>query len=92
MLELGELIVAATLVQAMALSLLLVLLPLRARRYRRKPRPMTWRFGAYFTALRLAFLFIPLPQLPTPPLLPRLSPPSSLPRIRYAQPQAEPLV
>ena len=58
LLELGELIVAATLVQAMALSLLLVLLPLRARRYRRKPRPMTWRFGAYFTALGLAFLFI----------------------------------
>jgi SAM-dependent methyltransferase len=58
LLELGELIVAATLVQAVALGLLLVLLPLRARLYRRKPRGMTWRFGAYFTALGFAFLFI----------------------------------
>ena len=58
LLELGELIVAATLVQAVALGLLLVLLPLRARRNRRKPRGMTWRFGAYFTALGIAFLFI----------------------------------
>ena len=58
LLELGELIIVATLVQAVALSLLLVLLPLRARRYRRKPRHMTWRFGAYFAALGIAFLFI----------------------------------
>jgi hypothetical protein len=58
LLELGELIVAATLVQAVALSLLLVLLPLRARRYRHKQHPMAWRFGAYFTALGVAFLFI----------------------------------
>ncbi|MHA1528193.1 MAG: spermidine synthase [Alphaproteobacteria bacterium] len=58
LLELGELIVAATLVQAIALSLLLVLLPLRARRYRRTQHPMTRRFGAYFTALGVAFLFI----------------------------------
>ncbi len=58
LLEPGELIVAATLVQAVALSLLLVLLPLRARLYRRKPRRMTWRFGTYFTALGIAFLFI----------------------------------
>jgi hypothetical protein len=58
LLELGELIIVATLVQAVALSLLLVLLPLRARRYRRKPRRMTWRFGAYFIALGIAFLFI----------------------------------
>lgn len=58
LLELGELIVTATLIQAIALSLLLVLLPLRARLYRRKPRRMTWRFGTYFTALGIAFLFI----------------------------------
>ena len=58
LLELGELIVAAALVQAVALSLLLVLLPLRARIHRHKPRRMTWRFGAYFTALGGAFLFI----------------------------------
>jgi hypothetical protein len=58
LLELGELIVAATLVQAVALSLLLVLLPLRARLYKSKPRGMTWRFGSYFAALGIAFLFI----------------------------------
>jgi SAM-dependent methyltransferase len=58
LLELGELIVAATLVQAVALSLLLVLLPLRARRYRRKPRRMTGHFGVYFSALGVAFLFV----------------------------------
>jgi SAM-dependent methyltransferase len=58
LLDLGELIVAAALVQAVALSLLLVLLPLRARRYRRMQHPMTWRFGAYFSALGVAFLFI----------------------------------
>jgi hypothetical protein len=58
LLDLGELIVAATLVQSVALGLLLVLLPLHARRYRRKPRRMAWRFGAYFTALGGAFLFI----------------------------------
>jgi spermidine synthase len=58
LLELGELIVTATLVQALVISLLLVLLPLRARLYRRKPRRTTWRFGTYFTALGLAFMFI----------------------------------
>jgi SAM-dependent methyltransferase len=58
LLELGELIVVATLVQAVALSLLLVVLPLRARRYRHKPPRMTWRIGAYFIALGIAFLFI----------------------------------
>ncbi|MFQ5565824.1 MAG: hypothetical protein ACE5EU_05620 [Paracoccaceae bacterium] len=58
LLELGELIVAAALVQAVVLGLALVLLPLRARRYRGKPGRTAWRFGAYFTALGIAFLFI----------------------------------
>jgi hypothetical protein len=58
LLQLGELIVAATLVQALVLGLALVLLPLRAARYRRKPRRIAWRFGAYFTLLGLGFLFV----------------------------------
>jgi spermidine synthase len=58
LLELGEPIVAATLAQATVLGLVLVLLPLRARAYRGGPAGRTWRFGAYFTALGLAFLFI----------------------------------
>ncbi|HUF87464.1 MAG TPA: class I SAM-dependent methyltransferase [Thermohalobaculum sp.] len=58
LLDLGELIVAATLVQAGLLGLALVLLPLRARAYRGKPGGTTWRFGIYFAALGLAFLFV----------------------------------
>ena len=58
LLELGELIVLATLVQAMVLSLLLVLLPLRAGHFRKKPQRRALRFGAYFLALGLAFMFI----------------------------------
>lgn len=58
LLELGELILVATLVQAAVLSLALVLLPLRARRYRGKPGRLAWRFGIYFTALGLAFFFV----------------------------------
>ena len=58
LLELGELIVLATLVQAMAISLLLVLLPLRGRILRPKPTRTALRFGAYFLALGLGFMFI----------------------------------
>ena len=58
LLELGGLIVAATLVQAIILGTALVLLPLRTRAYRQKPHRLTRRFGLYFTALGLAFLFI----------------------------------
>ncbi|NIP76431.1 MAG: SAM-dependent methyltransferase, partial [Xanthomonadales bacterium] len=58
LLELGELIVLATLVQALVLSLLLVLLPLRAGRFRPKPQRTILSFGGYFLALGLAFMFI----------------------------------
>ncbi|MDH3667684.1 MAG: hypothetical protein OEN23_12210 [Paracoccaceae bacterium] len=58
LLELGKLIVLATLVQAMAISLLLVLLPLRAGHFRPKSKRTVLRFGAYFLALGLAFMFI----------------------------------
>lgn len=58
LLELGEPIVAATLAQATVLGLVLVLLPLRARVYRRRQAGQARRFGAYFAALGLAFLFV----------------------------------
>ncbi len=44
--------------QAAVLGLALVLLPLRARVYRGKTGGTAGRFGAYFTALGLAFLFV----------------------------------
>lgn len=58
LLDLGELVVAATLVQALALGLLLALLPLATRRYRAKQAARTLAYGGYFTALGLAFLAI----------------------------------
>lgn len=58
LIELGELIVTATLLQAIVLGAVLVLLPLRWRLSGRLGAGVTWRFGLYFTALGLAFLFI----------------------------------
>ena len=58
LLDLGELVVAATLVQALVLGLTLVLLPLATRGYRAKPGARTLAWGGYFTALGLAFLVI----------------------------------
>jgi spermidine synthase len=58
LLEWGYLILAATLVQATALSLVLVLLPLRVLRRRAPPHPDRRRILAYFLALGLAFLFV----------------------------------
>jgi spermidine synthase len=58
LIELGELIVTATLLQALVLGLVLVLLPLKLRLAGRLSGATTWRFGLYFTALGLAFLFI----------------------------------
>ncbi len=58
LIELGEPIVTATLVQALVLGAALVLLPLRGRLAGRVSRASAWRFGLYFTALGLAFLFI----------------------------------
>ena len=57
-LDVGQPIVAATLVQAVLLGLVLVLLPLRGARYRRKPGRVTGRYGLFFCALGLAFLFV----------------------------------
>lgn len=58
LLDLGELVVAATLVQALVLGLVLVLLPLATRGYRAKPGARKLAWGGYFTALGLAFLVI----------------------------------
>jgi spermidine synthase len=58
LLEWGYLILAATLVQAAALSVVLILLPLRLLRRRSAPHPDRRRILAYFLALGLAFLFI----------------------------------
>ncbi len=58
LLEWGYLLLAATLVQAAALSLVLVLVPLRLMRRRAAPHPDRRRILAYFLALGLAFLFV----------------------------------
>jgi hypothetical protein len=58
LLDLGGLILVATLVQSLVLGLLLILLPLWARPYRRKERAIAWRFGGYFGAIGVAFLFV----------------------------------
>ena len=58
LIDLGELIVTATLLQAIVLGAVLVLLPLRWRLSGRVSAGATWRFGLYFAALGLAFLFI----------------------------------
>ena len=51
-------ILFATLVQAAVLSVLLILLPLRSGAARTPSGPMLHRFGGYFFALGLAFLFL----------------------------------
>jgi hypothetical protein len=56
MLQWGEIVVAATLVQAIALSAALVLLPLALAG--RTPGRARWPAGGYFFALGLAFLFV----------------------------------
>jgi SAM-dependent methyltransferase len=56
LLEWGYPILFATLAQAAALSLVLILLPLWLRR--RRPATGRWRIGAYFLALGLAFLLV----------------------------------
>ncbi|MFQ5971150.1 MAG: SAM-dependent methyltransferase, partial [Alphaproteobacteria bacterium] len=54
----GYLIVVATLVQAAAIGIVLILLPLWIRRTRDISHPDRWRIAAYFAALGLAFLFV----------------------------------
>lgn len=58
LIELGELIVTATLLQAIVLGTVLVLWPLRTKLSGRISAGVAWRFGLYFAALGLAFLFI----------------------------------
>ncbi|MFQ5953962.1 MAG: hypothetical protein ACE5JZ_02745 [Kiloniellales bacterium] len=60
LIEWGYPILFATLVQAVGLSVVLILLPLwLGRRWLGlAPAPARWRIGAYFLALGLAFLFV----------------------------------
>jgi spermidine synthase len=58
LLELGSLILVATLVQAMALGAVLILAPLWGRRQVLARSGQLWRVAAYFFALGLAFLFV----------------------------------
>ena len=57
-LELGSVILVATLVQAMALSVALILAPLWVKRRTLAGSRERWRVAAYFLALGLAFLFL----------------------------------
>ncbi|MDJ0893906.1 MAG: SAM-dependent methyltransferase [Alphaproteobacteria bacterium] len=58
LLELGSLILVATLVQAAALGVVLILAPLWSRRRGLAGTRQLWRVGAYFLALGLGFLFV----------------------------------
>lgn len=58
MLEWGEIVVAGTLLQALGLSVLLILLPLRLGAFVHKPDGAMVRIGFYFCLIGLAFLFI----------------------------------
>ncbi|MEE8499093.1 MAG: hypothetical protein V3S27_00865, partial [Kiloniellales bacterium] len=58
LIEWGHLILLATLVQALVVSLVLILLPLLIWRRRRMPARGRARVVAYFLALGLAFLFV----------------------------------
>ena len=58
LLELGSVILVATLIQAMLLSAVLIMAPLWARRRALARSRQIWRVAAYFFALGLAFLFV----------------------------------
>ena len=58
LLELGSVILVATLLQATALGALLILAPLWVRRRAFRGSRGLWRVAAYFVALGLGFLFI----------------------------------
>jgi len=63
LLDWGYPILVATLVQAGALSLLLILMPLRFLRGRREQVSGTWRVALYFLAIGLAFLFLEIASI-----------------------------
>ncbi len=58
LLELGQLILIGTFAQALVISLVLILLPLRLGGLAQGRRPVVWATGAYFTAIGLAFFFV----------------------------------
>jgi spermidine synthase len=58
LLELGELILVATFIQATLLSVVLIGAPLWARRRLLAGSSQVWRVAAYFLALGLGFLFV----------------------------------
>jgi hypothetical protein len=63
MLDWGYLILCATLVQALALGVVLVVLPLRFRRTGVAPAPGRWPVAAYFFTIGLAFLFVEIASI-----------------------------
>lgn len=58
LLELGKLVLVATLIQATLLGALLIMVPLWTRRRVLAASSETWRVAAYFFALGLGFLFV----------------------------------
>ena len=58
LLELGSVILVATLIQAMVLSAALIMVPLWARGRALARSRQFWRVAAYFLAIGLAFLFV----------------------------------
>src|SRR5262245_9386611 len=63
LLDWGYLILLSTLVQAVGLSLVLILVPLRFYRASSAPSADRWRVGAYFLAIGLAFLFVEIASI-----------------------------
>ena len=58
LIELGELILIAALVQALVISLVLILVPLKLGGLARGRGLVAWSAGAFFTAIGLAFFFV----------------------------------
>src|SRR6516162_2442139 len=63
LLDWGYPILVSTLVQASALSLLLILAPLRFLRGKLQPVAGRWRVALYFLAIGLAFLFVEIASI-----------------------------
>ena len=63
LLDWGYVILFATLVQAIGLSLVLILMPLHLGLGRRASSPDRWRVAFYFLAIGLAFLFVEIASI-----------------------------
>ena len=63
LLDWGYLILVSTLVQAVVLSVVLILAPLRFYRVSSAPSADKWRVAAYFLTIGLAFLFIEIASI-----------------------------